>query len=102
MDWWVIALIALAVLAVALTVGARYTLTHAFLADKKRSMDYFRDLYSGRCHDPERCRALIEKMVALDVEKVYVKSHDGLALVGYYHPGRFRVRRGEHSVLAHR
>ena len=85
MDWWIIALIALAVLTVMLTVGARYTLTHAFLSDKKRSSDYFRDLYSGRCHDPERCKALIEKMVALDVEKVYVKSHDGLALVGYYY-----------------
>lgn len=90
MDWWIIVFIVLAVVVVLLTVGARYALTRAFLSERKRGADYYRGLDSGRCYDPVRCRALIEKILSLDVERVYIKSHDGLALVGYYH----EVKRG--------
>ena len=85
MEWWIILIIALSVLLVLLVIGARYALTRAFLSDKKKGVDYYRSLDSGRCYDPVRCRALIDKILTLDVERVYIKSFDGLVLAGYYH-----------------
>ena len=90
MDWWVILLIALGVISALLALGAWYTITHAFLSARKKGVDYYRSLDSGRCHDPERCRALIGKMLALDLERVTIRSHDGLTLVGHY----YEVKRG--------
>ena len=89
MDWWIIALIVLAVIAVLLTVGARYTLKRAFLSNRK-DKDYYRGLDSGRCYDPVRCRELIDRMVTLPLERVYIKSYDGLTLTGYY----YEVKKG--------
>lgn len=76
----------LAVLAVLLVFAIRYTLKRAFYSRRVGREDYYRGLEpGGRCADPERCRALIDKALLLDVERVYIKSHDGLTLTGYYH-----------------
>ncbi len=76
----------LALLAVLLVIAIRYTLKRAFYSRKSGREDYYRGLEpGGRCADPERCRALIDRALSLDVERVYIKSHDGLTLTGYYH-----------------
>ena len=68
MDWWVILLIVVGVIAVLLAIGAIYALKRAFWSVKKNKIDYYRGLDSGRCYDPERCRVLIDKMTSLDRE----------------------------------
>ena len=88
MDWWVILLIVVGVIAVLLLVGAIYALKRAFWSVKKNKIDYYRGLDSGRCYDPERCRVLIDKMTSLDMERVYTKSRDGLTLSGYFLEGK--------------
>ena len=85
MDLWIILLIALNVIVVLLVIGAWYALKSAFLSEKKKGADYYRSLDSGRCYDPVRCRELIGKMLLLDVEKINIKSYDGLTLAGYYY-----------------
>lgn len=85
MYWWIILLIALSFIAVLLVIGARYALKSAFLPEKKKGRDYYRSLDSGRCYDPVRCRGLIDKMLLLELERIYIKSYDGLTLAGYYY-----------------
>ena len=87
----IITLSAIVIIAVFLIIAIRYTLTKAFYSRRMRREDYYRGLEEGgRCQDPKKCRELIDKAIALDLERVYIRSHDGLMLAGYY----YEVKKG--------
>ena len=86
MDWYVVVLIAVGVVALLVGLGVWYALARAFLPKRMKKGDYYRGLEEkGRCYDPERCRTLIDRMLKLPLERVCIKSHDGLTLVGHYY-----------------
>ena len=85
-EWYFIVLIVAGAVLLILGLGVRYALKRAFLPKRMSGEDYYRGLEEGgRCYDPERCRTLIDRMLKLPLERVSIKSHDGLTLVGYYY-----------------
>ncbi|MBQ4071567.1 MAG: alpha/beta fold hydrolase [Clostridia bacterium] len=65
-------------------IGARYAYKKAFYADRSIPTDYYKGI-DDPTRFPPTMRDLIDGMIALPVERVSIKSEDGLTLVGYYH-----------------
>ena len=81
----IIFLCLLACIAIALILGVRYTYKRAFKRAIRTDADYYRGIDNkDRVPDPVGCRALIDRMLALETERVEIRSFDGVKLVGYY------------------
>ena len=84
---WIIVIAVVAVNAVGLIIGLRFTYKTAFYSDPNKRSDPYRRLPADST-DPEiiRRRALVDKMFALDAQRVYITSRDGLRISArYYH-----------------
>lgn len=68
-----------------LTLLCRHTYKKAFYSNRNIKFNHYKGLEEGtRYPNPDKCRLLIDDMLALKTERVECESHDGLRLVGHY------------------
>ena len=75
--------------AVTVVFGVSYSYKTAYRPRPRGEHDHFRGTEpGGKVPNPELCREHISRLLNAQSECVYIRSHDGLKLAGYYMPGR--------------